>query len=125
MADMISGPQDYVKPAKLTDKATGEVYTLDFSRESVRWAEGKGFKINEVSVFPVTRIPEFFFYSFRMHHPKMARANTDKLLEKMGGMSPALIERLFQLYAQAGYTKLLAEDNEVVEKNPDVALDLD
>ena len=32
-----------VKPLILTDNDTGEKYTLEFSRESVRFAEARGF----------------------------------------------------------------------------------
>ena len=49
---------DRVNPIKITDEKTGQVYELDFSRESVRFAEARGFKADEIAVFPVTRIPE-------------------------------------------------------------------
>ena len=38
-----------VKPIRLTDTETGEKYTLEFSRESVKFAEQRGFKLLCVS----------------------------------------------------------------------------
>lgn len=113
--------EDRVQSVRLTDNDTGAVYELDFSRDSVRFAENRGFNVDEISDFPVTRIPEFFYYAFRKNHKNMARSQTDALLEKMGGIPHALLERLMLLYAQAGYSHLIAEDD---EKNTRVTLEL-
>lgn len=90
-----------VKPIIIKDTEKKEEYTLEFSRESVKFAEDRGFKLEDVGDFPMTKLPEFFYYAFRMHHPKMARANTDKILfEELGGIPEGLIERLIELYNQ-------------------------
>ena len=39
--------QDIVKPARLTDDKTGQVYVLDFSRESIVFAERNKFKLED------------------------------------------------------------------------------
>nr|DAN94884.1 MAG TPA: protein of unknown function (DUF5055) [Caudoviricetes sp.] len=115
--------EDKVATVKLTDVDTGEVYVLDFSRESVKFAEARGFKVNEISDFPATRIPEFFFYAFRKNHKRVARSQTDDLLEKMGGVSTQLLERLIQLYNQAALTHLIVLDEDD-EKNVTVTVEL-
>ena len=65
MSDKIIDMKDRVNPVRVTDHDTGTVYELDFTRESVKFAENRGFKVDELTVFPVTRIPELFYYAFR------------------------------------------------------------
>ena len=101
----------------------GTKYTLEFNRESVKFAEMRGFKIEEVSDFPMTKIPEFFYYAFRMHHKNVAREKTDKILfEELGGIPEGMIERLVELY-QAPFEALgvLSEGEE--RKNPKVKVE--
>lgn len=88
-----------VKPIIVTDDETGLEYTLEFTRESVRFAEARGFKINDVADYPMTKIPELWFYAFRAHHKNVARAKTDALLDGLGGIPDGLLERLGELYA--------------------------
>ncbi len=85
-----------MKPIILKNKDTE--YTLEFNRESVKFAEMRGFKVEETTEFPMTRIPELFFYAFRMHHSNIARNQTDKILEEMGGLPEGFIVRLVELY---------------------------
>ena len=54
---------------------------------------------------------------------RMCRSQTDDLLEGMGGMTTALLERLMQLYNQAALTHLIATDEEAV-KNAKVTVEL-
>ena len=90
-----------VKPIILHDSETGTDYTLEFNRESVKFAESRGFKIEDVGDYPMTKIPEMFFYAFRAHHKRLSKNQTDKLYEKMGGLTPQIIKRLMELYQQA------------------------
>ena len=83
--------ENKVLPMKITDPDTGEVYVLEFSRESVRFAEQRGFKISELLDFPQTNIPNLFFYAFRKNHKNVARDKTDKFLDELGGLSSAEI----------------------------------
>ena len=53
-----------VKPIII--KSDTEEFTLEFNRESIKFAEMRGFKIDEVSSFPMTKVPELFFYAFRI-----------------------------------------------------------
>jgi hypothetical protein len=89
-----------VKPLILTDNETGEKYTLEFSRESVKFAEARGFDIGDVNKFPMTKLPDLFYYAFRMHHRNIARERTDRILfDDLGGLPAAGLERLYMLYS--------------------------
>lgn len=89
-----------VKPIILTDNETGDEYTLEFSRESIRFAEQRGFDIDDVGKYPMTKLPELFFYAFRMHHKNVSREKTDRILfEDLNGMPKGMAERLGALYA--------------------------
>ena len=112
-----------VPSIKITDNDTGNVYELDFCRESVKFAEARGFKTEDVSDFPVTKIPEFWFYAFRMHHKSLAKNQTDALLEKMGGMTPNVAARLIELYNQAATSNNI-QDDEDLAKNAKVTVEL-
>lgn len=99
-----------MKPIVLKSKDTE--YTLEFNRESIKFAEMRGFKIEEVAEYPMTKIPELFFYAFRMHHKNVAREKTDKILfEEMGGVPEGLIERLAELYTEP-FEALTVKDEE-------------
>ena len=82
-----------VNPMRITDPDTGEVYVLEYSRESVRFAEQRGFKITELTDFPQTNIPALFFYAFRKNHRSLPRDKTDKHHEDHGGLTAAEITR--------------------------------
>lgn len=110
-----------VNPVLIKDSDNGEVkYTLEFNRESVKWAENRGFKIGEVGDYLVNGVQSLFFYSFRMHHKGITRDMTDTILDDIGGASPALLERLAALYNLTLET--LIGDNE--GKNAKYAVEL-
>ena len=109
-----------VKPIIVKDDETGMEYTLEFNRESVRFAEARGFKINDVAEYPMTKIPELWYYAFRMHHKNVARAKTDALLDGLGGFPDGLLERLGELYAEP-FTALTDGQQ---EENPRVTVKL-
>ena len=110
-----------VNPIKLT-MANGEVYTLEFSRESIRFAESRGFDIDEVGKYPLTKVPELFWYAFRMHHMRMSKEQTDRILfDELGGMPKGMAERLGELYAVP--LKSLSQ-NEDTAKNSKVTVDM-
>lgn len=93
-----------VKPIILHDTESGTDYTLEFNRESIRFAESRGFDLNDIDKFPMSRIPDLFYYSFRMHHRNVSREKTDKMIfEDFGGIGnlpDGLMERLVMLYAE-------------------------
>ena len=114
---------DRVNPIRITDKDTGDVYELDFSRDSVKFAEDRGFKLADVADFPATNIPELFFYAFRMHHKNKSRQQTDALLEKMHGLTRPILMRLGELFTQAQTSNNL-QDEEDLEGNAAVTVEL-
>lgn len=100
-----------VKPIII--KCKDEEYTLEFNRETIKFAEQRGFKVDDVANFPMTKLPELFFYAFRMHHKNVARNKTDKILfEELGGIPEGFIERLAQLYAQPFEALTIVDDGE-------------
>lgn len=99
---------------------TGEEYTLEFNRESVRYAERNGFKIDELSDLPMNGMIDLFFYSFRMHHPRVDRTKAERILfDILGGMPEGWAERLGALYAVPFNTLVSTED---ISKNSKVTI---
>jgi len=117
-----------VKPARITDNNTGKVYELDFNRESVAYAEGRGFKLQNVIDFPVTYFPELFYLAFRANHgPRkgnVSRAETNEIYDRMGGFSPEFLERLLSLYNQAALSNNAVETTEEMGKNGNLTVEL-
>lgn len=105
-----------VQSFKLKNPDTGECYELDFNREAVRFAEARGFDTSDIKKYPTTKIPELFYYAFRMHHKNLSRNQTDKLLDRVNGIPSQVLERLIDLYNQAGLTNVIQTDEEA-EKN--------
>ena len=89
-----------VKPIKITDTNTGEVYTLEFDKESVRFAESRGFDIDDVAKYPLTKTEELFWYAFRKNHKRVDILKARKLLEGIGALPEDFTERLMYLYAK-------------------------
>ena len=89
-----------VNPITIRNEETGDEYTLEFNRETIRFAEQRGFDIADVGKFPMTKLPELFFYAFRMHHRNVSREKTDRILfDDLGGMPDGMAERLGALYS--------------------------
>jgi hypothetical protein len=111
-----------VKPIIIHDDVNKRDYTLEFNRESVSFAEMHGFKTDDIDECAMTRIPELFYYAFRMHHMNVSREKTDKILfEDLGGATPELIERLAQLFTEP-YRALYNATGK--SKNPRVTMEL-
>ena len=116
--------QDIVKPARLTEDKTGQVYVLDFSRESIVFAERNKFKLEDAIEYPVTGMRDLFYYAFRKNHRNISREKTDKLIEKWGGGIPEeLVKRLIQLYQQALASNSIVVDEDAA-KNSGLTLEL-
>lgn len=100
-----------IKPITIKDEDNGDVFTLEFNRESVKYSELKGFKIVDITDKPMTALPDLFYYAFRMHHKSLSREKVDKIYDKLGGLTTAMIERLGALYAAPFETLIQDEDN--------------
>lgn len=114
---------EYVKPLVLTDKETGKEYVLDYNVDAVRFAEQRGFDVDELGKYPVTKIPELWYYAFRKNHKNLAKNQTDALLEKVGGASARILNRLQALWMQAMDAANIITSDEEIEKNANVVLD--
>lgn len=114
--------KEEIRPIILTDNETGEKYTLEFTRDSVRFAEKHGFNFDDIDKYPMSTIPDLFYYAFRAHHKMVARDKTDKILfEDLGGLSEAVVKRLASLYA-APFKALTREDDDT--KNSKMTVEL-
>lgn len=113
-----------IQPIKLTDVDTGKVYELDFNRESVKFVESQGFKIDETFDYPNVNIPKLFYFAFRAHHKNMAMNQTQALLDKMGGLTEDIAMRLIDLYTQATLANNVVQDKEDLEANPHITVEL-
>ncbi len=89
-----------VKPMIITDNETGERYTLEFDKDSVRFAERNGFDIDDLGKYPMTKLEELFWYAFRKHHMRVDRLKANKLLYGIGKLPDNFAERLVALYAE-------------------------
>lgn len=61
----------------------GKEYTLEFTRETVRQMERRGFKLSEVAETPMTVVPELFAGAFRANHPRLDRGLIDEILDSL------------------------------------------
>lgn len=108
---------EQIKPIILHDAENGIDYTLEFNRETIRFAEARGFDIEEVSKYPMSKLPELFYYAFRMHHKNVSREKTDRILfDDLGGMPSGMAERLGALYA-APFEALTSKDGETAKNS--------
>lgn len=108
-----------VEPIRLSYE-DGTEYVLEFSRETISFAEDHGFRKEEVSTKTMTRLPELFFYAFRMHHPGIKKDETDRILfEDLGGLSDDMIIRLSDLFIET-YNTLVNQDGK--PKNSKLAI---
>ena len=111
-----------INPIILHDTEEQVDYTLEFDRESVKYAENRGFDISDVGKFPMLKLPELFYYAFRMHHKSISREKTDKILfDYLGGMPDGMAERLGALYS-IPFEALTAKEGKV--KNARITVEL-
>ena len=114
---------EHVKPIIIHDAENGIDYTLEFNRDTIRFAEQRGFDIEEVSKYPMVRMPELFYYAFRMHHKNVSREKTDRILfDDLGGMPTGMAERLGALYAAP--FEALTNNNGEQAKNSKMTVEL-
>ena len=115
---------EIVRPINLKDTENGDAFTLEFNRESVYFAEQRGFNIDEIDKYPMTKIHELFFYAFRMHHKSISRQKTDKILDEdlggIGNLPDGFIERLVMLYT-APFDTMVDKD---AEKNVTMQIEM-
>ena len=111
-----------IRPIILTDTESGEKYTLEFTRDSVAYAQYKGFVIDDVNVKPMVAIPDLFRYAFRAHHKNISTLKIDKLFDELGGLPDGMLERLVELYYKPYNCLFNADEGET--KNAKVTVEL-
>lgn len=123
MSEKITNMEDRVNPIRITLQSSGETYELDFNRESVRFAEMHGFELENVTRFPASKIPEFFYFALRKNHKKLSRTQADDIFEEIGGVTGKVLSRLIALYNQAALTHVIASEEDY-EKNARVTVEM-
>lgn len=95
--------EERLNPIVIED-SNGLQYTLEFNRATVKQAERKGFRLENLAGGTINEVENFFFYAFNMHHPGMNKNDTDKILwDELGGidgLSEEFVSRLVGLYSQ-------------------------
>lgn len=79
-------------------KIANKQYKLEYSRASVQAAESMGLRIDEIVSKPATNLPILFYTAFLMNHPETTRTESDKIIDKIGGIPTELIAKLLNLY---------------------------
>lgn len=110
-----------MKPIVLEYK-DGEIYTLEFNRETVAMAEEDGFRRTDAADKLMIRLPQLFYFAFKKNHPTIQRAKTDQILfDDLGGVSEEMMDRLLELFDNP-YGELINVNGKV--KNPQVTVKL-
>lgn len=103
-------------PITITDADTGNAYILEFNAESVKFAESRGFDIDDVPKYPVSKVQELFYYAFRMHHKMLPKEKIDKIYENILPLPEGMVARMRQLYL-IPLTNMFTSDGESERKN--------
>lgn len=117
--------KEKVNPIKITDDETGKVYILDFNRETVKFAEDRGFTWDDVGDRTATLVPLLWYTAFRRYDPRIGLDKTSKMLEDLGGMKPKWIKRLHELWDQALAPLIGEDDDDESVKNAKMTVELD
>lgn len=115
--------KDKVMPIKITDKDTGRTYILEFNRDTISIAEQAGFNWDDFPKMVATYTPIIWYCAFRMHDRRISLAETDKILDQIGGLTGDIVKRLRDLWNQ-GLAPLVNDDEEDAEKNAKWEVDL-
>lgn len=112
-----------IDPLYITINEKNEEYTLDFSKESLKYMASQKFTVDD-GIFDLIADKglELWYYAFRMHHRRLSRQQTDAILDTVGGLTPKILERLFLLYNQALMSNSIIQDDEELEKNSRVTV---
>lgn len=73
------------------------VYTLEFTKATVKLLEKSGFVLDEIGDKPVTLIPMLWSGSFLANHPKVSSGIKDEIFENMNSKDE-LVLKLMELY---------------------------
>lgn len=93
----------------------GVTYTLEYSRDSIRKMEARGFRVSELGDMLATQLPLLFYGAFFMHHGGIRQELTDQILIAQRNKK-GLFDTLIEMY-QAPLNALLIDDPEGDEGN--------
>lgn len=113
-----------VKPIIIRDNANHTEYVLEFNKESVKFAEDRGFSLDDLrnGRNEYKNLELLFFCSFRMHHKNLTMDKAMKILhDDLGGYTKGMLERMITLYQQP-YASLVSEEE--TAKNPQMSVEL-
>lgn len=82
---------------QITFSYEGKPYTLEFTRRTIRQMEQNGFNIQEITIHPMTVLPDFFAGAFRANHKNEKREKIDEIYKNMPDKDK-LIEKLVEMY---------------------------
>lgn len=82
---------------QITFSFEGKEYTLEYTRNTVRQMERRGFVADDIVSKPMTVIPDLFAGAFLSKHPNVKREKIDKIYEAMNGKQ-RLIRALTDMY---------------------------
>lgn len=75
----------------------GKDYTLEYTRNTVRQMERRGFVADDISTKPMTVLPDLFAGAFLANHSQIKREKIDKIYSFMGDKQK-LIGALTDMY---------------------------
>ena len=82
---------------QITFEFEGKDYTLEYTKNTVRQMERRGFVADEIATKPMTVIPDLFAGAFLSKHPQLKREKIDKIYDSMNGKQ-RLIRALTEMY---------------------------
>lgn len=82
---------------QITFEYEGKDYTLEYTKNTVRQMERRGFVADDITTKPLTVIPDLFAGAFLSKHPQVKREKIDKIYEEMHGKQ-RLIRALMDMY---------------------------
>ena len=109
---MVINESDRVQPIRIKDSETNHTYILDFNRESVQFAEARGFDWDLIGTQPGTQIPLIWYCAFRRYDKRVSLDKTTQMLEDLGGMRTDWLKRLKELYDQSMASLIADPDKE-------------
>ncbi len=95
--------------SKINFTAEGRNYCLEFTRDTVKQMEARGFSPQRILDAPVTSVPELFHGAFLANHPLVTRKVSDKIFYGLKNRD-SLVNNLIKMYNEP--IQALTDDSE-------------
>lgn len=99
----------------------GKNYKLEYNRESIKLMEKQGFSVDKFVDQPFTMVELAFEGAFIMHHPKMTKAEANKIYQLFENKKE-LVNGLISMI-QETYSSLFEESNDDESKKIEWKMD--